>query len=144
MFDRILSKRNVFAVSLLYIILLIGLFFFERDCYSNALCRAYIEPLTSILVSALLPLIVVFLISIFSFRLDSIAFQAWTRFLIVAIPFFSVAIAIVASMPQSGGLGIAGPISQAFHAALIILLLLVFLISSLVVIRHNWSKSKKK
>jgi len=141
-----MSKKNVLFFSLLYIILsgvLIALYsFFPDACYTNSWCEGNAETILRVIAVIFLPMVLVLLSTLITYRMHNDVFIAWRKFAIWAVPIMTFLNIVMALQPTSGGLGIESAYNGGLKLLAMAVLGLCFAVISLVIISWRFFASR--
>lgn len=132
-------KKGVLIISSIYVVSLLIFIFWGGDCYDSLWCQENILDRLTPVLQAFLPLVFVFLLSIFTYRMHDRVFRAWWNFARFMVPIIIVATLWLNKVDSGSGLG-----SGIFTIWVLFTLYAIFIITSLWKIVSAYDITKKK
>ena len=144
--NNVLTKKNVLKISISYLLFLLVsiVFAWVVSCPMGRLCNNTISSLLGNLIVAFSPLLLVSPFSLITYKMRDEVFEYWRNFSIWSIPAL-VLVTFLLSGGGGGGIGIGGAVGGWFAMTLIGTLIVIYLVTSVILIvkKHSELKGKK-
>lgn len=124
-----MPKKNVLVVSGLYLIYFLGLLVSDYLCHSSW-CRIRDDDFLGLVFFLFIPLLPVFVLSLITYKMQEVVFQAWWRFAMWFVPLIMIVTYFLYSGHQQSGFG--GVAQDAFYFAILVALYAIFILTSLI------------
>ena len=125
-----MTKKIVLWVSLAYVVYFIGAFLISEVICKETWCRIHDDDFLGLMLIVFSPLILVFLFSIITYKMQEDVFRAWWNFARWFVPVIMF-VTFLIGFADTGG-GVAGAAGDSFSYFILGVLYAIFVITSLV------------